>query len=834
MTSLFAVLARRAGRGFRRPASIGVAGVAGVCLVTGMALAPSASGASSASGVPSAAGLGSRTASTAGNFAEIRRTEYGIPHILAHDYGGLGYGYGYAFAQDNLCAMANRVVTLRGERSAFFGPTDDSGDTLGASTDNLDSDVYYQSLRGSGVVKRLLARPAPLGPTAQARHLVDGYVAGYNRYLHDTGVANLPDPTCRGKSWITPITADDVWTLVYDIDTLNGASAYKRVIATASPPAAGSAAPNQPGPSAAARAKALPAAPAATSPSSNGWALGRDATVNHDGMVLANPHVPWTGNARLYQVQFTIPGVLDVSGASLYGTPVIEFGHTSGAAWTLTASHATRFTLYALHLVAGDPTSYVVDGHVLAMGKQNVTVRERDASGQLSTVTRTLYSSVYGPVLGTSWTTSTAFAMRDAGADNVRSVDELLAMGRSQSVAQLRAAQDTYQGLPWMYTLASDTGGNVYFADASVAPHVTAAEEQRCELGHAGGGDIPIPILDGSTSSCGWGSDPDAIEPGIFGPSNYPKLLRTDYAANSNNSPILANPAAPLTGLPPVYDSRAQLELRPRLSLNMISERLAGTDGYGPGGFTLNSLRETMFGQRNYSADLARTAVVAMCRAHPVLTASDSHQINVSAACSVLAAWNGRADVNSRGEVLWQEAYGQLNYTPNWWRVPFDPAQPLTTPRDLNTGDPAVQAALADAVETFQADNVPLDIPLGAIQHYAGISLPGCNEGEGCFDRVEGNALPASGGGKGKGGAASDSGNSPDATNGSTFIMATELTPSGPQTRTVITYSESANPDSPHYSDQTALFARGQMITERFTEAQIAADPGLQITTLTS
>ena len=154
--------------------------------------------------------------------AEIRRTAYGIPHILAGGYGSLGYGYGYAFAQDNLCVMADRVITLRGERSRYFGPAADSGDTLGAATDNLDSDIYYQSLRKSGIVRRLLARPAPLGPTAQARQLVDGYVAGYNRYLHDTGVAHLPDPTCRGKAWVTPITATDVWTLIYDIDTLHG------------------------------------------------------------------------------------------------------------------------------------------------------------------------------------------------------------------------------------------------------------------------------------------------------------------------------------------------------------------------------------------------------------------------------------------------------------------------------------------------------------------------------------------------------------------------------------------------------------------------------------
>jgi acyl-homoserine-lactone acylase len=62
--------------------------------------------------------------------------------------------------------------------------------------------------------------------------------------------------------------------------------------------------------------------------------------------------------------------------------------------------------------------------------------------------------------------------------------------------------------------------------------------------------------------------------------------------------------------------------------------------------------------------------------------------------------------------------------------------------------------------------------------------------------------------------------------------MAVELTPNGPVTRTILTYSESANPDSPHHSDQTVLFSRKQWITERFTQAQIHADPTLRTTLL--
>jgi acyl-homoserine-lactone acylase len=769
-------------------------------------------GAGSASAVT--AGLLAGDASGGGRYlAVIQRTEYGIPHILADNYASLGYGYGYAFAQDNLCVLADRVITLRGERSEFFGPAADSGDTLGASTDNLDSDIYYRAAARSGVLARLLARPAPFGPTAQARQLVDGYAAGYDRYLRDTGVAHLPDPTCRGQAWVTPITPMDVWRLMYDIDTLNGSSANKQGIATAQPPSASSASVG---------ASALAAlVPPAGQASSNGWALGRDATTGRDGMVLANPHLPWTGNARFYQVQLTIPGQLNVSGASLYGTPVIEIGHTQGLAWTHTVSHAQRYTLYRLTLVPGDPTSYLVDGHAVAMTRQAVSVTERGTGGKLSTVTRTLYGSRFGPLLAQGWTTANAFAIDDANADNLRSVNEWLAMDRSQDLAQLRRAQDTYQGLPWVYTIAADSSGTAYFADATVAPHVTTAELNRCQvdknLGHNSDGNLII--LNGSTSACGWGSDPDAIEPGIFGPRNYPKLTRTDYVADSNNSPWQANPNAPLTGYPPVYDTRQELELRPRLSLNMIAERIAGTDGYGPPGFTLATLQQTMLGERNYSADLARGAVVAMCRAHPVLTASDGTAVNVSAACGVLARWDGRADPGSRGEILWRQAYGQLDYTDSWWSVPFDPAHPLTTPRDLDTAQPAVRAALADAVEFFGASHIPLDISVGATQHYAGVPLGGCTEGEGCFDRDEGD--PAAGDPVGTA-----------VNSGSSFIMAVELTRQGPRARTILTYSESANPDSPHYADQTRLYSRHQWVTERFTQAQIGADPGLQVTVL--
>jgi acyl-homoserine-lactone acylase len=730
--------------------------------------------------------------------AEIRRTEYGLPHISAKDYGGLGFGYGYAFAQDNLCVLASWVVTLRGERSRYFGPQAKSDDPV-RPVANLASDVYYKSVADSGVVPRLLARRSPLGPTDELRRLVDGYVAGYNRYLERTGVANLPDPTCRGRAWVGPITATDMWNNLLDLSRMVGIAGMKEYVVGE------------------AEAEGPERRPAA---GSNAWALGRLATRDGHGMVLADPHFPWNGIRRFYQVQLTIPGVLDVSGGSLYGTPMVQVGHNATMAWTHTVSHAQRFTLYRLDLV--DRASYRVDGRTEPMGRQEVQVTLQDGT----VVNHTLYTSRYGPVLAAGQSDKVAYALADVNADNLRAADEWLAMGRARNLTELRATQSTYQGMPFVHTLATDVGGSAYFADTSMVPHVTDAQAERC------GKPSPIPgleeyVLDGSTSACLWGKDRDAVVPGIFGPGGRPRLTRADYVANSNNTFWMTNPEAPLTGYPRAFGkARTELEPRPRVSLDMIAQRLSGADKLGAPGFTLETLQATVQGKRNHTFELMRPDLPKLCRSS-TLTTSDGKRVDVREACRTLRKWNGRATLDGQGAILWREFFQRLGrptepgepvFSP--WRVPFDPARPVATPRGLKSDDPVVRLALADAVAAFQAGDIPLTLTPGQAQRYNSVPIPGCTEGEGCFDRVRMRGVLGA------------NGRYPEVDTGSTFMMAVELTPAGPRTRTVLTYSLSTDPSSPHHTDQTVLFSRGQWVTERFTEAEIAADPKLRTSTV--
>jgi acyl-homoserine-lactone acylase len=132
---------------------------------------------------------------------------------------------------------------------------------------------------------------------------------------------------------------------------------------------------------------------------SDGTALGGDATVTGKGMVLGNPHFPWRGRYRFTQSQLTIPGVYDVAGAMLTGSPVINIGWNSHVPWTHTVSTGYRFTPYEYRTVPGAPTTYVTQSGPKELQRDEVTVTVRRDDGSLEDVVQDVYRTDEGYVL---------------------------------------------------------------------------------------------------------------------------------------------------------------------------------------------------------------------------------------------------------------------------------------------------------------------------------------------------------------------------------------------------------------------------------------------------
>jgi len=322
-----------------------------------------------------------------------------------------------------------------------------------------------------------------------------------------------------------------------------------------------------------------------------------------------------------------------------------------------------------------------------------------------------------------------------------------------------------------------------------------------------------VVLLDGARTACAWQRDGDAVTPGIIGPAGLPRAKRLDYVENSNDSYWLPSARFRLDGFPRIVGAEdSQRLLRTRLALTMAEQRLDGSDGLGPAGFTLRTLQQVMFGNRNLSAELARDATVAACTA--------SGRPDLAEACAVLAAWDLRADTDSRGAVLWREYWGRVGAA---WATPFDPLNPVNTPRGFVQTNPAILTALTAAVEDLRAKRIALDIPLGDLQaELRGndrIPIHGCTEAEGCFNII---------------GVDRDERGRYDPVTGSSFVMTAAFDRRGrPRGQAILSYSQSENPRSPHYDDQTRLFSQKRWLTMRFTERQIRSDPNYRRTVVT-
>ena len=775
--------------------------------------------------------------------AEIRRTAHGIPHILASDYGSLGFGFGYAFAQDDICPMAEDYVTVDAQRSLFFGPDRSYlQEANGVLTDNLDSDLFFQAVIDSGLIDRLVNQAGPFALPAGLRQGVSGYVAGYNKYLADVGgPSGISDPSCHGQPWVRPITEAEAYRRFWQLIEFASGDVFIPGIAAATPPPPGAPSSGAGGMDAAQTAAALQHSLVPVlrgGIGSNAIAVGSAGTRDHThGMVLGNPHFPWVGTERFYQAQLTIPGTVNVEGSMLFGVPLVLIGHTDSMAWSHTVSTAFRFTPYQLTLVPGSPTTYLYDGVPQQMEAHTVRVRSLQSDGTTTTVTRTLWRTRYGWVftslegLPFPWLPTTAFTFRDANEDNFRVFNHFWETDRAQSVADEERILAQYDGIPWVNTIVADRTGHALYADMGSIPHVTDQEAYLCDtaLGAATFADLGLPILDGSRSMCEWGTDPDSVHPGLFGPSNMPRLERSDYVENSNDSYWLSNPHQPLTGYARIIgDTDTARSLRTRIALTMVDQRVAGSDGLGPAGFTAGDMKALEYSDRQYGAELARDATVQMCRSFPLgMAPTGSGQlVPVGDSCDVLAAWSLREDLDAPGAVLWRRYWDRvsaLTVTP--WLHPFDSSDPVHTPNTLNTLDPQVQTAFGDALADMQDAGLANGATLSTTQgvHRNGAFIPihgGPGDPNGEF-----NAIYASWNGKGL----------DDVDYGSSYIQVVTWNDSAcPQVSTILTYSLSVDPTSPWYADQTRLFSQKQWVPERYCEGEIAADPALAITTVSA
>ena len=215
----------------------------------------------------------------------------------------------------------------------------------------------------------------------------------------------------------------------------------------------------------------------------------------------------------------------------------------------------------------------------------------------------------------------------------------------------------------------------------------------------------------------------------------------------------------------------------------------------------------------SYAAQLTLSGLVKLCDKFQAsggyAPTSGGGKVKLGDACTTLAHWNGRSDPAQRGAVLFASV---LELRVGGQAVAVQPPVPAVPPGDhavrAQHKNATVRTALGDAIQQLNAAHIPIDTTLGAVQYvtYHGkhITIPGGpGDPDGIFNAIYEDTEPG------------DSLTSPDS--GSSFIQVVTWRKGSacPVGSTILTYSESSNPTSPHFADQTKLFSKKQWLTRQ-------------------
>jgi acyl-homoserine-lactone acylase len=714
--------------------------------------------------------------------------------------------------------MMRAVVDANGDSAEYFG---DAG--------NLDLDFVMKLLNDDDAVDRMW-QTLP----AYVQHSLEGYAAGMNRYLAETGVDGLAEGEegCRGASWVRDVDARDMVRRI-----------HKQILRASSDPLSPfsvAASPDQPTAmrlpeSATARSRLFAAVdrdklqaamdmPTGEQIGSNAYAIGANASQTNSGILLGNPHFPWQGYERFFMFHMTLPGEYDVMGAALIGLPEPVIGFNQNLAWSHTVSTGKRFTFYELTLNPENRMQYIYDGEIRDITTRTVSAGKGQPDGSVQTMEHTFYLSHFGPIVDlgkvspllAGWPNAagTLLTYRDANLENLRGLAQWLEMGKAANLEEFKQALRPI-GIPWVNTIAADRYGDALYSDISVVPNVPTAKYNSCirgllqtlltESGYV--------TMDGSDSACEWDNDPDTA-PGIFGYDNLPKLATRDYGANANDSYWLANPQHLLEGYSPIIgNERYQQSIRTRHTFDQAEKRLAGTDGLGEPGFNIDNIRQFTNGARNYAAELVARSVVNICSGVEDWSAYSANPETAAQACGVLAAWDGTHQVDSVGGHVFFEFWKLVYNQESLWAIPFDAADPVHTPRELNNADDAVvemvKAAFGKGVDALVAAGIPMDRPWGEVQfdekNGERIAIPG-GSGAMMYSVITSNLVPGEG--------------YANITHGNSYIQAVTWDEGDcPDAYAILTYSQSTDPASPHYADATKLYSSGNWIDMPYCQA---------------
>ena len=705
----------------------------------------------------------------------IRRTDYGVPHILAESLEAAAFAMAWVQLEDYGDRVALGLVQARGESTLH----------LGLEEGSLDGDFRARRSHGRAVETFHLLPP-------EVRAVYRGFARGVNAYV-DMNPEEFPEtlrPDFTGHDVLARDVTGPSWGAANRF--LSRVRDGETVVAD---PEGG-----------------------AAEPGSNTWALAPSRTASGRSILMRNPHLSW--EAGYYEAQVTVPGLLNFYGDFRIGGPFgIIGGFNRHLGWSTTNNNPDLTEIYALEPHPTRPDHYLFDGAAVPLERSVTTVTFRLGDGY-GTESRESWETPLGPVIHRG--EGKVFILRSAGDGEYRLGEQFLRMMTARSLDEWQDAMRMQARTQSNFTYA-DRDGNVLYVWNAMHP----------DRPHPPGGDtLAMSATESAqvwTRYLPWDSLPRLLNPEggyvrndndpfhhtnlhqVLSPGDFPEdFPEPRVRLRSQHSLALVHGDDVLT-LEEVVERKHSMGmlLADRVKGDLVrAVRGALADGWDEGG---GSAREED-GSREWNGPPDYDGPLAD---------------EIRDAVELLERWDNTARADARGAVLfveWWERYlagaGRAPSSPesagfpapadSLFRVPWSVDSPVTTPEGLASPERAA-AAFAEAVEATAQRWGSWDVAWGEVHRarHGDLDLPvgGCDGILGCFRVLwfveDDDGLRRVRGGDG-------------------WVFAVEFT-DPPRAYTILAYGQSAREDSPHHTDQLRMFVDGEMRPIAFTEEEIGA-----------
>jgi len=474
--------------------------------------------------------------------------------------------------------------------------------------------------------------------------------------------------------------------------------------------------------------------------------------------LLVNSHQPYSGPVAWYEAVLESGQGWHVAGGFFPGSPFMLHGHNAHLGWANTVNDPDLVDVYRLTLNPANKDQYRLDGQWRNFDQSDAALRIKLLGPLIVTVHKKVLWSAHGPVLETD---HGDFAFRYAGMGEARQALQYYRLDKAANASEWRAAM-ALQALPSINYIYADETGLIGYVYNGLFP-----DRKVADVDWKG-------ILPGDRSDLIWrGYLPFDRVPQIWNP-------KSGFVFNSNNTPFQAT--GPQDALKPQNFAATM-----GIQTNMTNRAWRALETFGAD----QHISATAF--RAYKFDIAYSERSDMARIVAAVLALDAKgDPDIVAAQTLLRPWDRRTNIDSRAAALAVMT-----------ALPVDAA--------MKSGPmPDVRPSLVKAIGTLRTHFGRIDPAWGEVNRIirGKVDLP-IDGGPDTFRAVYG---APQGDGRLK------------AQGGDTLIMFVTWDKAGKLSSESIHQFGSATLDaaSPHYGDQTPLFAAMKTKPVLFTEAQLA------------